>query len=534
MKKKSKQSRRQQKKLRTLRLTKQLDQARACYAQKQFDRANALYQQVLQREPENVDALYGLGVIALDVGMHDTAVDLLGIALRIDDTNINVKKKLALAYTRLNRFDRAIDLYPQVLSRDQTDADIHGELARLLLLSGQMDAALEHYRIAFERDPSNPKNLHGLMRLDSQAITPEAMKTIEAQLDNADLPLDRRSSFYFALGWFHDRAGRYDEAFVNYSVANLAKPMRYNHQQFTSFVTDTINTFTPELFNKHEQAGNDSSRPVYIVGMPRSGTTLVEQILASHTAVHAAGETSNIENLAKSLAVHAGHGVSYPQILAQVSAAEIRSMGNVEEALMNAPVLNGVLRVTDKMPVNFLYLGLLALLFPNAHIIHCRRDPLDTCLSCYFQNFSGNHPYASDLHNLGQYYRQYQRLMEHWYKVLPVSVHTVDYETLVAEPEHTIRDMLSYVGLEWQDHCLQFHRTQRTVQTASLVQVRRPLYRTSVARWRHYDEYLQPLKAALGQQGAASTNHPDAQPATQSAIQAEHASVRPSAATHLQ
>ena len=505
MKNKSRQSRRQQKKLRTYQIKKQLDRARSCYAQQDLDGANVLYQQVLERDPDNVEALHGLGVIALDVGMLDTAVDLLGIALRIDAENINVKQTLALVHTRQDRFDLAIELYLQVLSRDQTNANVHGELARLLLLSGKMDAALEHFRSAFDHDPSNPKNLHGLLQLDNQAITPEVMKTIEAQLDRVDLSLDRRSSFYFALGAIHDQAGRYDEAFSNYAVANLAKPMSYDHEQFTSFVTDTIYTFTPELFKRHEHAGIDSSQPVFIVGMPRSGTTLVEQILASHSAVHAAGETSDVENLVKSLAITADQGASYPRIIDQVSAAEILSMGNTLQALMNDRVPADVARVTDKMPVNFLYLGLIALLFPKAHIIHCRRNPLDTCLSCYFQNFSGNHPYASDLQNLGQYYRQYQRLMAHWYDVLSVRVHTVDYEQLVAEPETTSRGLLNHVGLEWQDSCLQFHRTQRTVQTASLVQVRRPLYRTSVARWRHYEKYLQPLKAVLGQEGAAST-----------------------------
>ncbi|MGB5279418.1 MAG: sulfotransferase [Gammaproteobacteria bacterium] len=497
MKKNQRQLKRHQKKLRDIKTNKLLTMAQACYTRQELERANAIYQQVLEHDSQNVAALHGLGRIALDVGMLDTAADLLNAALCVDKDNIAVKKSLALLFTRQDRIDYAIKLYVSMLHHDDTNAATHGELARLYLLSGEMDAALNHFRKAYDIDPSNPKHLHGLIQLDRQAITPDVLRTIEAQLEKPDIPLSERSSFYYALGSIHDHAGRYEEAFANYTVANLAKPMKYDHAQFTAFVSEIISTFTPKLFAQYEHAGNDTGRPVFIVGMPRSGTTLVEQILASHPEIHAAGELNHIEKLAASMSANTGHDLSYPKTLNQFNKADIQSIADTQEKLINALAVNNASRVTDKMPVNFLHLGLIALLFPKAHIIHCRRNPLDTCLSCYFQNFSGNHAYASDLTNLGHYYREYERLMLHWSSVLPVKIHHVSYERLVSEPKISSRKMLGYLDLEWHEACLHFHRTQRNIHTASVVQVRQPLYSTSVGRWRHYDKYIHSLKKAL-------------------------------------
>ena len=506
MSKKHKQSKRHNRKLRDIKLNKLLVQAQNYHQQQDLERAKQAYQQVLEHSAANVPALHGLGRIALDIGMLDTAAEFFTIALQAEPGNIAVNKSLALLFTRQNRIDEAIELYSNILRMDSANGYVCGELARLYLLSGDIDAALEHFRQAFEINPSDPKNLHGLIQLNPQSITPEVLKAVETQLEEPDLALNERSSFYFALGAIHDRAGRYDEAFANYSVANLAKPLNYDADQHSRLVTNTIDTFTSKLFEKYAYAGNSSSRPVFIIGMPRSGTTLVEQILASHPDIHAAGELNHIEQLVAALSSQAERQLAYPQMLKDISSDDIRCLADSQLQLIDNLAGNEALRVTDKMPLNFLHLGLIALLFPNAHIIHCRRNPLDTCLSCYFQNFSGNHAYAGDLENLGHFYRQYERLMLHWYSVLPVLIHTVDYEKLIDEPESTSRQLLAYLGLDWDEACLQFHHTPRQVQTASLVQVRRPLYRSSVERWREYDKHLSPLKAALANEDGAVTD----------------------------
>lgn len=512
---KSKPSKRRNRKLRDKKTQKLLVQAQNYYRQQDLELARQAYQQVLDYNAASVPALHGLGRIALDIGMADTAAEFFSAALQVDADDISVNKSLALAYTRLKQLDEAIALYTRVLEQEAGHDDIHGELARLYLLTGRLDQALGHFKTAFKLNPSDPKNLHGLVQLDAHSITADIVKTVEAELEKPDLPLSARSSFYFALGAIHDKAGRYDEAFANYSVANLAKPMHYDTGQHTRFVTQTMDTFSAELFEKHAGAGNASARPVFIVGMPRSGTTLVEQILASHPYVHAAGELNHIEQLVTCLSLPEDRQPPYPQLLNGVSSADITGLADAQLQLIDQLAGIEALRVTDKMPLNFLHLGLIALLFPNAHIIHCRRNPMDTCLSCYFQNFSGNHAYAGDLGNLGHYYRQYERLMLHWNHVLPLSMHTVDYEELVAEPETISRQMLAYVDLDWHQDCLQFHRTRREVHTASLAQVRQPLYRSSVERWRNYDGHLSPLKAALGDDADASSTATGGTPAIQ-------------------
>ncbi len=509
MRRKNKSSKRQNKKLREIRLNKLLVEAQTHHNQRRLEQARDIYQQVLQARPDNAAALHGLGLIALDIGMPETAIEFFTAALQSDAGNTVVKKALALAYIRQNRIDIATELYRELLEWNDSDGDAHGELARLYLLSGKLDEARVHFKRAFAVNPSDPKNLHGLAQLDSDSITDEVLKTVEIQLAKPELALQDRSSFYFALGRIHDQAGRYEEAFANYSVANLAKPMHYEREKHTRFITQTIDIFNAELFERHTDAGNTTSRPVFIVGMPRSGTTLVEQILASHPDVHAAGELNHIEHLVGSLSSQTDPQPPYPQLLGAVTSADIRSMADAQERLIVQTAGHNASRITDKMPLNFLHLGLIALMFPNAHIVHCRRNPLDTCLSCYFQNLSGNHSYAGDLENLGHYYRQYERLMLHWYRVLPLLIHTVDYEKLVAEPETASKQMLAYLGLDWHEDCLHFHRTRRQVNTASLVQVRKPLYTSSVERWRNYDRHLSPLKTALGTEDSASATRAD-------------------------
>lgn len=498
-------SRRQKRKIHANRVSALLVRARSCHDKKDLQQAHELYRKVLEQEPENLHALHGLGLIALDADMPDTAAELLQAALNVSPDQITVKKNLALVYTRLERIDEAIALYRQLLKATSGDdmqrAAVFGELARLYLLSGNMEQALGFYHRAFSLNPLDPRNLHGLMQLDRDAIGADEMRTVENLLRRQDLPLETRSSFYFALGSIHDRDGSYDQAFANYSAANLAKGLKYDAAKHEACIDKLIDTFTPALFEQIASAGDHSLRPVFIVGMPRSGTTLVEQILAAHSDVFAAGELNHIERISKLLQAGDTKRRPYPQCLQSIEPAGIRQTARSHETLLADLCVNGESRVTDKMPTNFLYLGLIALLFPGASIIHCRRDPLDVCLSCYFQNFAGNHPYSANLRDLGHYYRQYQRLMAHWRKVLPIEIHNVDYERLVLEPEQTSRRLIESVGLEWQPACREFYKAQRHVHTASVVQVRQPLYHSSIQRWRHYDRFLQPLKKMLNARG---------------------------------
>lgn len=483
-------------------LSRLIVEARNYYDQRQLEQSNYLYQQVLEIDPDNLLALNGLGIVAMDTGMLSLAIDLFNIAYEIDPANLTVNKNLALVHTRLNDYEAAIQHYIQIVNMDEKNGEVHGELARLYLQTGELELALKHYRLAFDLNPGDPRNLHGLVQMDAKSISEDHLIMVEKLLQNPRLPLDDRSSFYFALGTIYDAKERYDEAFANYSVANISKASKFDTEKHAAYVTDVMHTFTAELFEEYSVSElNNSTQPVFIVGMPRSGTTLVEQILASHTNIYAAGELGLIGDIAQKLNITAEQTEMQHLFLQNTSAASLNSFAQFYlNAVNNLSLKDGhdkALITTDKLPTNFLYLGLIALLFPNARIIHCRRNPLDVSLSCYFQSFAGDHGYACDLNNIAQYYRQYERLMAHWEKVLPVEIHTVDYEEMTKQPETTSKALIEFLDIDWQTSCMEFYKTKRHVNTASLVQVRQKMYRSSVDRWRHYDKYLHYLKKTL-------------------------------------
>jgi tetratricopeptide (TPR) repeat protein len=435
----------------------------------------------------------------MDAGMLSLAADFFNTAYDIAPDNLTLNKNLGLAYTKLSRYEDAMRHYNHILSLDENNGEVHGEMARLYMHAGDMKQALKHYRLAFKINPDDPRNIHGLVQLDARSITPEAINLIEKYLLRPDLPLDMRCSFYFALGAFYDARGKYDEAFANYSVANISKGVTFDAEKHTDFITDIIKTFTPNLFEDYTSFGlNNTAQPVFIVGMPRSGTTLVEQILASHSDIYAAGELNLVSDFAQKLNLSVDCEKDSPEfsvnagseLLYDLSRFYINHINN----LAHNDDHNNPSKITDKMPTNFLYLGLIARLFPKAKIIHCRRNALDVCLSCYFQNFSGDHAYTSDLNNIAYYYQQYERLMAYWEKTLPIEIYNIDYEEITTDLENTSKKLIEFVGLDWQSRCLEFYNTKRNVDTASLVQVRKKIYHSSVNRWQNYDKYLYHLK----------------------------------------
>jgi hypothetical protein len=260
-----------------------------------------------------------------------------------------------------------------------------------------------------------------------------------------------------------------------------------------------IDTCTRTLLERGGELGVSSELPVFIVGMPRSGTSLVEQILASHPSVMGAGELRDIGRCAERLKTRLNSTEDYPACLVELDQETASELAEQYLERLKS-ICTDEIRVTDKMPGNFLRLGLVAMLLPGARVIHCRRHPLDVCLSCYFQDFirRSGLSYAFDLQNLGEYHTQYAKLMEHWRHVLPLRLLEVDYEQLVDEPEKMSRHLVEFCGLPWDPACLEYHKTQRNVWTASSWQVRQPIYTQSVGRWKHYETYLQPLKNALG------------------------------------
>jgi hypothetical protein len=323
-----------------------------------------------------------------------------------------------------------------------------------------------------------------------------ALERIEQLTSSTNTPPQVRQALHFAAGEFLDRQEKYDAAFEHFHRANALSGLRFDASAHAAHIDGLIRAYSAEAMKALPRATHGSQRPVFIVGMPRSGTSLVEQILSSHPAVFGAGELNDVNALAAQLPEHLHTRQPYPACLGELTGARLDTLA--AGYLRRLQDLDAqASRVTDKMPHNYLHLGLINLLFPEARVIHCTRDPRDTCLSIYFQSFSPAHSYATNLANLGFYFREYLRLMEHWRRVLEVRMMEVNYEELVADVEGVSRRMVAFCGLDWDPACLEFQASGRRVSTASYEQVRQPVYTRSAGRWRHYARHLEPLFQAL-------------------------------------
>jgi hypothetical protein len=306
-----------------------------------------------------------------------------------------------------------------------------------------------------------------------------------------------RKDIGFALGKAFEDLRDYDKSFGFILEANRLKRKSYTYsiQDDHDLFARIKKIFSPDFFAAHEGSGYQDKTPIFILGMPRSGTTLVEQILASHPLVFGAGELTILENLTN--AVCLGKATpEFPQCMLDLDRDALKKMGSgyIEKIRQYS---SDALYITDKMPHNFLRLGLIRAILPLAKVVHCVRDPMDTCFSIFKKDFEGRHDYAYDMVELGRYYNLYRDLMAHWEKVLPGFIHTIRYEEIISNQQNRTKSLLDFCGLPWDEACLAFHKTERRVSTASLAQVRQPIYKDSVALWKRYEKHLEPLKKAI-------------------------------------
>ena len=271
----------------------------------------------------------------------------------------------------------------------------------------------------------------------------------------------------------------------------------FSIEEWTQRIDETISAFDADLFWRTRCFGDADPQPIFVFGMPRSGTSLVEQILSSHSGVHGAGEILAMPNCTRRLVAEIGPDTNYPSAVSRISAQLARHLATSYLNELRGTRFDAE-RITDKLPGNYAHLGLIAIILPEARLIHCRRNPLDVCLSNYMQHFGEGHGYTYDLTELGLVYRQYDRVMQHWRDVLPVQIHEVTYENLIVDQERHSRELIAFCGLEWEPACLDFFANDRAVATASQWQVRQPIYRSSVERWRQYEAHLGELMEALG------------------------------------
>jgi tetratricopeptide (TPR) repeat protein len=488
--------------------------------------AVASYRQALQLTPAYVEALNNLGNVLRDLGERRSAVPLYAQAIELDPGRAESHCNLGNVLFELRQIDEAVASYRQALALQPDYAPAHLSLAFALRQQRRPADAEVSCQAALATNPNYVEALSflGELRADRGQFG-EAEKLFQRAIEiNPDfsfaftsiathrkmtsddsswlqgaealaakqLPLGHEISLRYALGKYFDDLGQYDNAFSNYRQANeLTKRYgsSYERAKLTQRVDRIISTFDAASLRQGHSGASASDLPVFIIGMPRSGTSLTEQILASHPAVFGGGEVT-FWNAAydhyRDAELEGGAGADLIPGMASDYLEHLASLSG------------GTPRVIDKMPANFMYAGLIHAAFPQARIIHMLRHPFDTCLSIYFQNFFNIGPYANDLDDLAHYYSEYLRITRHWRAVLPATtLLEVPYEALIEDQQAWTRRMLDFIGLRWDPRCLEFHRTDRVVITASKWQVRQRLTSASAGRWRHYEKYVAPLRQLL-------------------------------------
>ena len=478
--------------------------ATALQALKHYEQAILFYEKALAVDPDYAEANHGIATALQALNRHDQAIGFYEKALAVDPDHVEANDGLGTALRALGRDDEAIPFYVRALAIRPGYGAGHNNLGVALQEIGRLEEA----RLAFERAVGLEPRTAGFYRnlFDTGKITAgdrhlAALRAL-AQ-DAASLPGEDQIQLHFALGKALADVGEHQRSFHHFLEGNALKRQQVDHDEAAALrMFDRIRAvFGAELMRSKAGQGDPSSLPVFILGMPRSGSTLIEQVLASHPKVFGAGERLDFRDALNSLGGAGGIGLPFPERFVVASGDELRELGaGYLDGLKAASRSSGnYQRITDKMPANFRLVGPIHLALPNALIFHTCRDPVDTCLSCFSALFGADQPFAYDLGELGRYYRAYSSLMEHWRAVLPEGVMLdVQYEELVGDLEPQARRIVAHCGLEWDDACLAFHKTQRLVKTASVAQVRQPIYRSSVGRWRPDGAVLRPLLDGLG------------------------------------
>lgn len=501
------------------------------------EEAEKVYRSVLSKVPNQPDALNLLGVLAMEAGNHDAAFDLLERAVASRPKDPVCLNNYGNALSLVRRFEEAIATLERSLAIKPDMADSWLNLGRTLNLAGQGERALKCFDRLQKLKPDSQSAMSGVSRaLLGLGRTKEAEEVAESliaaapevsagyvNLSNArkfkagdpiiakveemiagkDTSAKELRGLYFAAAKMNDDIGHYDDAFRYYDLANKAAGGKYDGKALEQGYADLRQTYTRKFFEERRDFGLESERPVFIVGMPRSGTTLTETIIGAHPKVHAAGELETIKKCEREMAglVFRDDGIHKNARQLTWVGAEVLAQRYLDAIDVKAKNASAT-RVTDKMPHNFQAVGFIATLFPKARIIHTRRNPFDTCISILQQNFNDAHTYARNLADLGHHYAHYLHLMQYWREVLPGRMLEIDYEDLVENQEEVSRKLIDFVGLPWDEACLRPQDVQRTVLTASVWQVRQPVYKRSAGRWKNYEQHLGPLRDAMNAAGA--------------------------------
>lgn len=514
----------------------ELIEAAGHLAARSLNKAESIARSVLRKDPLDVVAMRMLAGIGIEVGQVDDAVHLLERCLELAPHFHLARQNYATALARRQRYDEAIaetdrlltaepmnpqyrmirasflvqkgdhdaalEAYEELLASYPNQSNAHMNFAHTLKSVGRLDDAVRSYRRAIDLRPAAGEVYWSLANLKTFRFDDAEIDAMRAQVvDDDSADPDDQAHLSFALGKALEDRGEFEESFRHYARGNRIRGAAHRHSaKINVFNTARqMKTLTEAFFAGRKGWGSGAADPIFVVGLPRAGSTLLEQILASHSLVQGTAELPDIIAISRRLGARSRKNPAgrYPEVLTTLTEEQALSLGDgyIESTRVQR---RGEPFFIDKMPNNFQHIGLIHLILPNAKIIDARRHPMAGCFSCFKQLFARGQTFTYDFADLGHYYRDYVALMDHWDRVLPGRVHRVQYENMISDTENEIRRLLDYCGLPFEDACLRFYETERAVRTPSAQQVRRPVYTEGVEQWRHFEPWLDPLKQALG------------------------------------
>ena len=463
------------------------------------DEAETQFRKAIAIAPDFVGALMDLGRSLKDQNQFEEAIDCFKQAMRLEPTNFQAPFLLASTLTPAALTYEALEAYERVLELRPNHPGARLGLAHVLKTIGRQKEAVQAYRDCIELKPNNGETYWSMANLKTYQLSDDDIETMESKLDLEEVDEESRVNFLFALAKAYEDRGEFGRAWSFYVDGNEGRrALEFYDPVQTEVTNDTlIEVFDKSLFEKNQGHGHPDAAPIFVVGLPRSGSTLIEQILASHSMVEGTSELPYLGQVAASLNRNRADGINYPEAVRELGNTHLDRLG--KDYLRRAQLhrIEGAPHFVDKMPNNFPSIGLIHLILPNAKIIDARRYPLDSCLSCYRQLFARGQTFTYDLTDIGEYFLEYQRMMDHWHEVLPGRVLTVQYEELVTDFETQVRRLIDYCDLPWEDACASFHETDRPVRTASSEQVRQPVYTKSIHFWRNHEQHLGELIEVL-------------------------------------
>ena len=506
----------------------QLQEAKKLQVEGKHDEARQTVKQILREDPDDVNALTSMAGICLALDVFNDAEAFLRKAVELAPDFAVAWSALSVSLKEQGHFEEAVEALEKAMSLEPENAEWYSSLGNLLLAwgkeeralvafdkalsirpdsasallskghvlktMGDLDDAIGAYRASAKVRPDLGEIYWSLANLKTFRFDPDEVEFMQTQLDSGELTDESELHFCYSLGKYFEDKKHYPEAFEYYTRGGAIKRKNviFDPVEYVAQADKIIETFTPEFFEERASFGYSDPAPILIVGLPRSGSTLIEQILSSHSQVDGTAELSDLMFLGNKTGQNRFDKLRFPESLVDIDTDSIEDLGKeyIERTFHHR---QGAPYFTDKMPNNFPYIGFLHLILPNAKVIDARRHPLDSCFGTFKQLFAKGQPFSYDLFELGQYYKSYIRLMEHWDQVLPGKVLRVQYEDNVADQEHQARRMIEYCGLKWEDQVLRFYETERAVKTASSEQVRQPIYNKSVNSWKRYETELAEL-----------------------------------------